>query len=547
MNPIIKLILIFSLNLPLQHIVASKPQAENIKSWQKDRFGMFIHWGPVSLVGKEIGWSRAGERRGFNRPPGTEVPAAEYDNLYKKFNPTEFDAKEWVRIAKAAGMKYMVFTSRHHDGFNMFDTQVNDYKITSQQSPFRRDVLKELADACHAAGMRFGIYYSQPDWRHPDAFVPERHGYFLEYLKTQLRELLTNYGKVDILWYDGLGRPPENFDALGMSRLARKLQPSIMINNRNGLLEDFDTPEQRIGKYQDDRPWESCMTICRQWAWKPNDTMKSLEQCLQTLIRCAGGDGNLLLNVGPMPDGRIEPRQAERLTEIGDWLAQNGETIYNTRGGPWKPTKEMASTRRGNTIFLHLFRDTPGPMELPALPAEIRSVVTAQGESVSYYIKNDKLVLQIDRKLIRPNDTIIKIILSDSAMEIAPMSITEEIKGTSSNPYRKHDVRNHPDHAFDNEPRTRWSPDDGATSGWIAGELGRPRRIQRVRIEESGGERVTSFEFQYRSGNGWKTLFKGTNIGHDFQQSFDPVIAQQFRLNILSATGNPAISDIEFF
>ncbi len=325
---------------------AETPKRATLESWRNDRFGLFIHWGPVSLKGTEIGWSRAGERRGYNRPPGTEVPVEAYDKLYQEFNPGSFDAREWVAIAQAAGMKYLVFTSRHHDGFSMFDTQANDYKITSPLSPFRRDVVKELADACHTAGLRFGLYYSQPNWQHPDAFTPDRHANYLAYLETQVREILTNYGRVDILWFDGLGRTATEYNAEKINRMARQLQPQILINNRNGLPEDFDTPEQRVGKYQDDRPWESCITICRQWAWKPNDEMKSLKECLQTLVLSVSGDGNLLFNVGPMPDGRIEPRQVARLKEMGAWLKKNGESIYGTRGGPWKPTKAVASTRK---------------------------------------------------------------------------------------------------------------------------------------------------------------------------------------------------------
>ncbi|MBM3854803.1 MAG: hypothetical protein FJ399_16900, partial [Verrucomicrobia bacterium] len=236
--------------------VFAAPDA-NLQWWREARFGLFIHWGPVSLKGTEIGWSRAGERRGY-RGPGTLVPTDEYDNLYRQFNPTLFNAREWVALAQAAGMKYLVFTSRHHDGFSMFDTQASDYKITSPLSPFRRDVVRELADACHAAGLKFGLYYSQPDWRHPDAFTPDRHDRYLAYLKTQVRELLTNYGRLDILWFDGLGKKEEDYDGEAINRLARELQPHLLINNRNGLPEDFDTPEQRVGKYQDHRPWESC-------------------------------------------------------------------------------------------------------------------------------------------------------------------------------------------------------------------------------------------------------------------------------------------------
>lgn len=367
-----------------------------LKKWQEMRFGLFIHWGPVSLKGTEIGWSRAGERRGYKWGPGKEVAVAEYDSLYTRFNPTLFNAKEWVQIAKRAGMKYLVFTSRHHDGFSMFDTQAGDYKITSPASPFRRDVVRELADACHRARFGFGLYYSQPDWHHPDAFMPDRHDRYLSYLKTQVRELLTNYGKLDILWFDGLDRTAEEYGAVDINRMARELQPHLLINNRNGLAEDFDTPEQRVGTFQNERPWESCITICQQWAWKPNDKLKSLQECLQTLISCAGGDGNLLLNVGPMPDGRIEPRQVQRLEEIGAWLKEFGEGIYGTRGGPYQPGRWGACTHKGKNIYLFLFQHpAEGKLVLPALPVKVKKAKLFQGGSIPVTVTRKEMQLSI--------------------------------------------------------------------------------------------------------------------------------------------------------
>ncbi|MFO7976346.1 MAG: alpha-L-fucosidase, partial [Candidatus Hydrogenedentota bacterium] len=277
-----------------------KAAPEDMKWWREARFGLFIHWGPVSLKGTEIGWSRGGERRG--REGTGEIPVEVYDNLYKEFNPTEFDADEWVTIAQQAGMKYLVFTTKHHDGFVNFDSKLTDYKITSPESPFGRDIVKELADACHKAGLGLGFYYSPPDWHHPD-YRTDNHAKYIEYLHGQLRELCTNYGQIDIIWFDGLGGTAEDWNSEPLFKMIRELQPHVLINNRAGLPGDFDTPEQRVGKFQNDRPWESCITICRQWAWKPDDAMKSFEECIRTLVRCAGGDGNLLFNVGPMPSG----------------------------------------------------------------------------------------------------------------------------------------------------------------------------------------------------------------------------------------------------
>ncbi|UCE47268.1 MAG: alpha-L-fucosidase, partial [Phycisphaerales bacterium] len=315
---------------------------KHIQAWRKMKFGLFIHWGPVSLKGTEIGWSRGGERRG--RTGTGSIPVEVYDNLYKEFNPIKFDADEWVQVAKDAGMKYLVFTSKHHDGFSMFDSKVTDYKISN--SPFKRDVVRELADACHKAGLKLGYYYSPVDWYHPD-YRTENHDRYIEFMHAQLREICSNYGRIDIIWFDGLGGSAKDWDSENLFKMIRRLQPHVIVNNRAGLPGDHDTPEQRIGKFQNDRPWETCMTICRQWAWKPNDQMKSLKQCIDTLVRVVGGDGNLLFNVGPMPDGRIEPRQVERLREMGVWLEKYGQSIYATRGGPFKPGLWGASTHKG--------------------------------------------------------------------------------------------------------------------------------------------------------------------------------------------------------
>jgi alpha-L-fucosidase len=367
---------------------------ESIEKWRSWKFGLFIHWGPVSLKGNEISWSRAGERRGAGGISGAgPIPIEVYDNLYKEFNPVAFDAKEWVRIAQDTGMKYLVFTSRHHDGFTNFDSQYTDYKITSPESPYGKDFVKQLADACHQSGLAFGVYYSQPDWHHPD-YLTEHHDRFLRYMHGQVEELFTNYGRIDVLFFDGLLGTAKDWDAVNLIHKIRNLQPWVVINNRCGVPADNDTPEQKIGKMQTDRPWETCMTLGDQWAWKPDDHIKSLKECVQTLVRVVGGDGNFLFNVGPMPDGRIEPGQVERLHEIGEWLRQYGESIYGTRGGPFAPDTWGAATRKGNKIYLHLL--DPG-MEVVNLPpisekvagssvmtgGEVKIVQTSQGIQVS--------------------------------------------------------------------------------------------------------------------------------------------------------------------
>jgi len=333
---------------PVEEPAWLKAKPEAVSSWQDDKFGMFLCWGPVTLTGLEIGWSRGAPRGGEFRVREGQgpTPVEIYDNLYKKWKPDKFDAREWVQVAKDAGQKYMIFLVKHHDGFCLYDSKLTDYKSTGTEAAWKHDVMADVAEACHEAGLKLIIYYSQPDWHHPDYRTKNHHRY-IEYLHGQIRELLTNYGRIDGLWFD-LGGKPEDWDSVELFRMARQLQPDLIINNRCGLPGDFDTPEQRLGKFQLDRPWETCMTLGTQWSWKPDDEIKSLKQCIDTLVTCAGRSGNLALNTNPMPNGQIEPRQAERFREIGAWLSQYGESIYGTRGGPFWATSRVVSTRKGN-------------------------------------------------------------------------------------------------------------------------------------------------------------------------------------------------------
>ncbi len=405
-------------------------QTPRLDWWRAARFGLFIHWGPVSLVGTEIGWSRGGERRGFDRGGTGDVPIDVYDNLYKEFNPTLFNAAEWVQIARDTGMGYMVFTSKHHDGFVNFDTALTDYKITSPESPFGRDIVRELADAAHAADLPFGCYYSQPDWRHPD-YRNENHHKYIDYFHAQVAELCSNYGELAVLWFDGLQehfihaeeverfRDVEVFPSASIwesERLfqkIRELQPNILINNRCGMRADFDTPEQMIGAFQNQRPWESCITICKQWSWKPDDILKSFEECIHTLARVVGGDGNLLLNVGPMPDGRIEPRQVERLREIGDWLGHYGESIYGTRGGPFRPGAWGAATHKGEDIYLHILAWPEDKLTLAPLAQKIVSAVSMTGGEVALTQSDDAITLSIAPEDRNPVNTLVRLTVAN--------------------------------------------------------------------------------------------------------------------------------------
>ena len=365
---------------------------EALKAFQDNRFGMFIHWGPVALRGEKISWSR-----------GKQIPKEEYDNLYKEFNPVLFNAKEWVTAAKDAGMKYIALTTRHHDGFCLWDSQFTGYDMAS--TPYGKGVVKELVDECKKQGIDFGAYYTICDWRHEDypvlypdpnykfhiekditgPVVKAQMDRYVKFMKNQLKELIENYVP-SFIWFDGEWEWAWTHE-MGMDLYAylRSLKDDLLINNRvdkgregmdgttksNLFAGDYATPEQRVGNFDNENAWETCMTIATQWAWKANDKMKSRKECIHTLLQTIGGDGNLLFNVGPMADGRIEQRQIDRLLEMGDWLKINGDAVYKTRGGPYKPTGNLVSTRKGNKIHLHILNQPDTNFTLP-FPKKIK-------------------------------------------------------------------------------------------------------------------------------------------------------------------------------
>jgi len=525
---------------------ATAADDSHMQWWRDARFGLFIHWGPVSLKGTEIGWSRGGERRGTGGKG--EIPVAVYDNLYKEFNPVEFNAKEWVALAQAAGMKYLVFTSKHHDGFCMFDTALSDYKITN--SPFKRDVVKELADACHEAGLKVGFYYSPPDWHHPD-YRTERHAEYVKYLHGQLREICTNYGKIDIIWFDGLGGTAKDWDAEKLLAMIRELQPDVVINNRAGLPADHETPEQEIGRFSRERPWETCMTIADQWAWKPNDNVKSPERCLEVLIRCAGGDGNLLFNVGPMPTGAIEPVQVERLKAMGQWLQKYGESIYGTRGGPYRPGTWGASTCRDDVVYLHVLQwPEEGPLVLPPLDAKIAESRVLTGGDCAVAQTEAGLSIDVAEAQRGNPDTIVVLTLDRAALTVPVVmtpsrSVAAGQQASASNVYQQ-SAGYAADKAVDNDDTTRWATDGGTHAAWLQVELRKPARVAAALIKEACEPRVEAFELQCReAGGGWKTFHTGKGIGKDLNVKFKPGESDAFRLNILKASEGPTIWEFE--
>jgi alpha-L-fucosidase len=334
--------------------------------WREARFGLFIHWGVYSVP--------AGTYRGRHIPGLGEwimnrarIPVEEYAGFASAFNPIGFNALEWVKLAKAAGVRYIVITSKHHDGFAMFGSKASSYNIV-EATPFGRDPLKELAEACQLAGIRLGFYHSQAqDWHHPGgqeaggSWDPAQQGSMDDYLDQvavpQVRELLSNYGPVAVLWWD----TPFNMTPERAAKFLPllKLQPGIITNNRlgGGVEGDFHTPEQYIPATRvPGTDWETCMTMNNTWGYKSYDqNWKSTGVLVRNLIDSASKGGNYLLNVGPTPQGLIPEPSVQRLLGIGTWLKTNGEAIYGTEAGPFASLPWGRATRKGNVLYLHVF------------------------------------------------------------------------------------------------------------------------------------------------------------------------------------------------
>lgn len=378
---------------------------DKLRWFTEARFGMFIHFGLYSLLGRGE-WVMYLE----------SIPKDDYEKLMDKFRIERFDADEWAQAAKEAGMRYMVLTSRHHDGFSLFDTKLSSFKSTN--TPAARDVIAEYAEACRRAGLKVGVYYSLLDWRWEEYWRgpredPDGWKRFLEYVHGQVEELCTMYGRIDILWFDGnWPYSPEDWRAHDLLDKVRNLQPHILVNNRTGLPGDFDTPEQHVPWWAPPkRAWETCMTMNDSWGYYEGDrNWKTPRQIINTLATVASMGGNLLLNVGPRGDGSFPPESVELLSHLGSWMRRNGESIYGASGAPFTTTVGPV-TAKGSFAYVHALR-WPGTRIVVANVGNkvVSARLLAGDREVKFRQEGGRLFLEgLPPQPPDPYDTVIKI------------------------------------------------------------------------------------------------------------------------------------------
>ncbi|MFL6306630.1 MAG: alpha-L-fucosidase [Candidatus Sulfotelmatobacter sp.] len=409
-------------------------------AWFREaKFGMFIHWGPYSLASVEASWP-------IMQPEHWGITEAEYRALPARFNPVHYDPDHFIDLARTAGQKYIVFTTKHHDGFCMFDSAYTDYKITN--TPYGKDIVKQLADACARRAMPLGFYYSPPDMHHSGFRdtsrpasenwngQPERPAWssYLQYMQLQLSELLNRYGDVRDIWFDGLFHQ-EKYDGRRFLDLIHRLQPGTLVNDRIGVRGDYVTPEQFIPRaiptkgvemrgadasVQKDfhsgipspaefQLWETCMTINNTWAYNAHDHhFKSGKDLIRGLVEVASRGGNFLLNVGPQPDGLIQPEFQDRLRTIGDWITANGESIYGTTYGPIQGQTSFRTTAKGSDLYVHVLDWPSNSLVLTGLPGKVLSArLLANNQPLRFQQTPDQIAITVPPQAPDPNVSVI--------------------------------------------------------------------------------------------------------------------------------------------
>jgi alpha-L-fucosidase len=559
-----KLLMILSVTLLFSHLIAqnsnssvdSKQNDPRMQWWKDAKFGMFIHWGIYSVPSGK--W---GETTTYGEwiMHSAKIPRAEYAALAQKFNPIRFNADEWVKLAKDAGQKYIVITSKHHDGFAMFGSKASIYNIVDA-TPFKRDILKELAEACRKQDMKLGFYYSQAqDWYHPGGAVSgnvewdethkgDMNKYIDEIAVPQVKEILANYGDVAVLWWD----TPTNMTKEMTEKLAAltKPYPNLITNNRlgAGMGGDLETPEQFVPATGfPGRNWEVCMTMNGHWGYNAyDDRWKSTEDLLRKLIDIVSKGGNFLLNVGPNQYGIIPEVCQQNLREMGTWLNLNGEAIYGTQASPFPFLSWGRATRKGQALYLHVF-DWPkdGKLVVPFGNKITKAVLLADAKTnLKLTAGKDKSTIQLPAYAPDKIASVIAIEFNGEPIVMPVPSLGAKV--TASSTAEGGNVS----FITDGDPKNRWQAASGEKSVTLEIDLGKPSIIQCLSLVEPwhpwDGIKQ-NIELYSQDGNEWKLITKAQTNGVGLTHTFSPVTAQKFKMVIQNEKQAPSINEAILF
>jgi len=526
---------------------------ERMEWWREAKFGLFIHWGVYAVPA-----GKYGDNTGYGEwiMHSAKIPSAEYKEYATKFNPTKYDPEAWVKIAKEAGMKYMVITSKHHDGFALYDSKVTDWDVVDA-TPYGKDLLAPLVEAAHREGLKMGFYYSQAqDWNNPggakaryeegDGWDEAHKGDFDKYLENialpQAKEILSQY-PLDILWWDTPTWMNEERTRPFVKAL--ELRPWIITNNRLGIDGDTKTPEQFVPVTGHEGDWETCMTMNGHWGYNAyDDNWKSSGELIHKLIDICSKGGNFLLNVGPTAEGQFPQPCIDRLRDMGAWLKVNGEAIYGTTAGPFTYLSWGAVTRKGDLLYLHVM-DWPadGKLNVPLTGRVLgASLLVKPGEPLGISPEAERIVIDLPAEAPDPVASVIVLKIEGEPAAVPIASLGKAIVASSA----------HPDHpasnAGDGTGHEIWEAADSVES-YLEYDLGEPTMIAATGIDEPDKwpryrQRV---RMEIESRDGWKEVFTENTRGHGLVRQFDPVLTSRVRLFVRREKGPPGIAEWQLY